>query len=332
MPNMIAESKIDHMGTKMAEEVGKKLYKEMKADPNLREHFSFKEDNRMDNSGDLYTTVLAKAIYYKSYDEFKQYFDLVWNLTPADIGMPEGAGAYKLPKILGAQAVKLSSGEIVDYVNDNKDSVTLETETYGIGTRINRRLIKRGAKGFIAKLMTAASDAVLRAVATDLINGLVAGADATNTVTGGISYDAIEDAKKNVRGSKDKNGILFGFEPKTMAFSNVGWNTLAKSTDFKTLVQYGQRNVPGEKAVMDYQVFNGLKVVMTPLISVQKGGKDVHALVIDTDNYGAFLRETEMETYDGRIPGTAGDKEIIHAMDAGMIVLNAEACAVVIAA
>jgi len=44
-----------------------------------------------------------------------------------------------------------------------------------------------------------------------------------------------------------------------------------------------------------------------------------------------FLKETEMETYDGRIPGTPGDMEIIHAMDAGFIALNVYGGAVITA-
>jgi len=328
---MMLGSKISHMGDNMAESVGKILVEEMKENPALKEQYSFSEDNTMGNSGDLYTTVLAKAIYYKSYNDFQKYFDLVWTLTPADLGMPEGAGAYKLPKIMGSTAAKLSEGEVVDYINDNKDSVTLDTETYGIGTRITRRLIKRGAKGFIEKLMTAASEAVLRSITSDIINGMVTAAASANTITGGITYDHIEDAKLKIRQGESADGVLFGFEGSYIAFSSVGWNILAKSSDFKSLVQYGQRNVPGDKAVMDYQVFNGLKVVVTPLLSVTKGGAVTHAIVIDKDNFFAYLNETGMETYDGRIPGTAGDKEVIHASDAGMVARNTEAAAVITA-
>ena len=328
---MISMSKIEHMGSSMSEAFGKSLVEDMKENPALKEQYNFKEDNSMDNSGDLYTVALAKAIYYKSFDEFQKYFDLVWNLTPADLGMPEGAGSYKLPKIIGTVAAKLSEGEVVDYTNDNKDAITLETETYGIGTRITRRLIKRGAKGFIEKLMSSASDAVLRSVATDIINGMVTAADATNTVSGGITYDAIEDAKLKLRDAATTEGVKFGFEGSWIAFSSLGWNILAKSSDFKSLVQYGQQNIPGGEAKMSYQIFNGLKVVTTPLMSVQKSAAVVHAIVIDKDNYFTFLKETDMEVFDGRIPGTAGDKEIIHAMDAGMVARNIEAASVITA-
>lgn len=328
---MIPVGNFNNMGTKMSEVAGKDLIESMEKNPALKEAYNFKEDNTMANSGDLYTVALAKAIYYKSYDNFAHYYDLVINLTPADLGMPEGAGSYKVPKILGSTAAKLSSGEVVEYVNDNKDSVVLETETYGIGTRINRRLIKRGAKGFIQMLMKSASDAVNRAVVTDIINGLVAGAASANTKTGGVSYDNIEAAKSAVKGAVDANSILFGFIPNAIGFSNVGWLTLATSSDYKTLVQYGNRNVPGSEVKNTYEVFNGLRVYQTPLISVQKGGADVHAIVLDTDHASYALMETQMETFDGRIPGTAGDQEIIMALDFGQVINNAEAISIITA-
>jgi len=335
MSDVYKTSAITHMGTAMSEDHGKALIESMNENPELKESYSFKEDNDMANSTDLWTTVLAKAIYYKSYDTFQKYFDMVWNLTPADLGQMEGAGVYKLPKILGSTAAKLESGEVVDYVNNNKDSITLETDTYGIGTRINRRLIRRGAKGFIEKLMISASDAVLRAVCTDIINGMVAGAsavgDGAGYLTGKIDYNHIEEAKKAIKESKDANDILFGFQPDTIAFSTVGWYELAISTDYKAFVQYGSRNVPGAKLEGDYMVFNGLKVVQAELITATKNSAVVHAIVFDKNNFAAHLREVDMETFDGRIPGTAGDKEIIHAMDAGNVIRNGEAAIVITA-
>jgi len=327
-------SEFENRGTKMSEKVGKMLAESIveSGDKELMESLNLKEGgNTMSNSTSWYTTVLAKKIYYSAYNKFSDMLGLAWNLTPADLGMPEGAGAYKIPKVVGAIAVKLSSGETVDYINDGKGECTLETETYGIGTRINRRLIKRAAKGVINKLIEAGSESVLRAVCTDLVNGIVAGAATANNVSGGIDYDAIEDAKLAVRNAVNSKNVLFGFEPRTIAFTNVGWNILSKSTDFKALVQYGSRNVPGNKVENDYMVFNGLKVIMAPLISVLKAAEVVHAVVLDTEKYIAYLQETGMDTFDGRIPGTAGDIEIIHAMDAGFIVLADTAASVITA-
>ena len=76
----------------------------------------------------------------------------------------------------GTTAVKIADGQIVDYINDGKAEVLLTTETYGIGTKITRRLLMRGAKGFVDKLITAASDATLRKICTEIVNAMAAGA------------------------------------------------------------------------------------------------------------------------------------------------------------
>lgn len=327
---MIPKAKFQELGNQAAAELGKKLIEDV--DEEKLKEMGFTEDNTMSNSTQMYTTALAKAVWYKSYDMFKQYYDSTIKLTPADVGMPEGAGAYKLPKVLGSTAAKLASGEVVDYVNDNKDEVTLETETYGIGTRINRRIRKRAAKGFVQKLMKSASDAVQRAVVTDIANGMVAGASSDNTDATGIDYDAIENAKYNIKEATTSDGVKFGFMPDTLALSNVGFKTLAGTTEFKNV--YYRRGAPsaqGEKALEDYPVWQGLKVKDFALISSTKNSKAVHGIVFQSDQFMYFLQETGMDTFDGRLPGTAGDEEIILAVDAGMVVANAEAGAVITA-
>jgi len=315
------ETQVTKSGSAMAEQVGKLLVEDMKADPVLKESL-FKEDNDMSNSTDFYTTKLASAIYYKSYDKFQQYFDMVWNLTPADVGSMDGAGAYKIPKLISATAAKVSGGEVVDYINDNKDSVTLETDTYAIGTRINRRLLKRAGKGIIARLLTVASDAVLRAVTADLINGMISAAATANTVTGEISYNKVEESKRLIKSSTDSNSQKFGLSPDFIGFTETGWEKYITDTTIVAMVGYGQRNVPGQKLDNDYQVIQGLKVTDIALATGTKNSKVVRAIVVDSMNFMCFLKETEMETYDGRLPGTPGDEEVIHAMDAGYIVIN----------
>lgn len=331
---MIINSQITKLGNDSAAEAGRLIYESIKNNSALCESYgiTFQEDNTMGNSTSLYTTVLAKAIYYKSYNDFKKYYDMTISLTPADLGMPSGAGAYKIPKIYGCQAVKLSSGEAVEYVNKNKGEVILETETYGVGTRINRRLIKRGATGFIEKLLNAGSDGVQRGICTDLVNGMVAGAASANTVAAGISVDAIANGILNVTTAKDSNGILFGFVPDTLALTPLGKNVLTKSTDYKTIFPLSQYNTMKGELSTQYMVYDNMKIVIVELVTATKSSKAVHAMVFDSRHYMAFLRETEMDTYDGRIPGTAGDIEIILAMDVGNVIMNAEACAVVTAA
>jgi len=338
MKNMFYECDISRQGSAMAEQVGKMLVEDMTAPENekrvenvqMLESMGFKEDNTMANSGDLYTTVLGKKIFYNAYDKFNQYFEAVLNLTPADLGMPEGAGAYKIPKIESSPAAKLADGEVVQYLNDGKASVTLETETFGIGTSITRRLIKRGAKGFIKMLVQAGSDSVLMSVATEIANDMVAGADSGNTVTGGISYDKIEDAKLKIKKAANSSSQLYGFRADVACYTAEGMNLLLKNTDFKNVMY--RNTVPGSNTMnTEFVVWQGLKVLDFDLITVQKGGADVHAIIADSKKFVAFLKETGMDTYDGRLPGKAGDIEIIQAIDAGAVALNTKAGAVITA-
>lgn len=328
---MITKAQTSNLGKEFAENVGKALVESIA--PEKKEAFfeavNFKEDNNMSNSSSLYTTVLAKAIWYQSYDKFETYYDATINLTPADVGMPEGSGAYQLPKILGATASKIVDGQVVQYLNNNKDQVILETETYAIGTKIDRRIRLRGARGFVQRLVEAGSDAVHRAVCTDIANGMVAGADASNNVNTGVSYDAIEDAKLNIKQKTTAQGVLFGFTPTTLALSSVGLNILAKTTEFKN-IYYATQVRGADTNHNKYVVWQGLEVHEFQLITAEKvTDKKVHALVFDKHNFFYFLMETGMDTYEGRLPGTAGSEEIIQALDAGMVVANAESCVVI---
>ena len=331
---MFKSSECVRLGNSMAEEVGKLLISDMiEKMPEMKESLTFKEDNDMSNSADWYTTKLASAIYEKSYDKFQQYFDMVWNLTPADVGSIDGAGAYKIPKIIGAVAAKIEGGEVVDYINSGSDSVTLETDTFAIGTRINRRLMKRAGKGIIDRLLGSASKAVLRAVCTDLINAMINAADSGNTVTGEITYAKVEDAKEAIKTATNDNGVLIGADPNFIGFTATGWNKYVTSDDIKAMIGYGQGNVPGRRLDNSYMVVqSNLQVTDISLATATKGGKAVRAIVCDSENFFAFLQEGGMETYDGRLPGTPGDMEIIHAMDAGQVCLNTKGASVITAA
>jgi len=297
---------------------------------NAEEIRSFSEDNTMSNSSDWYTTVLGKFVYYKAWNNFEHIINMAVVYTPADLGMPEGAGAYKIPKVEGATAVKLSSGQLVNYSNDGKGSSTLETETFGIGTRINHRLIKRAAKGAIQKLLVAASESVSRAVATDVINSIIVGAASANTQAVGITYEAIEKAKAAIRAATNTKGELFGFEPDKIAFSTVGWRIYATSTDFKTMATRDQRMTLDEALKTKYRVIQDLLAFQAPIISVTKSSKVVHAVVVDSRWAAGFLKE-EVGTVDGRIPGTL-DMESIAYMDAGIVITASEAISVITAA
>lgn len=294
---------------------------------NVEEIRTFSEDNNMANSSSWYTAVMAKFVFYKAWDKYNDILQMAVNYTPADLGMPEGAGTYKIPKVVGGTAVKLSSGQVVNYTNNGSSEATLETETFGIGTRVNHRLITRAAKGVIQKLLQAGSESVLRAIATDVINSIITGASSANTVAAGVSYDAIEAAKKNINAAKNAKGELFGFNADKVAFSTDGWYTYSTSTEFKTMTERDIRVNSSEALRTSYKVLNDLMAIRAPVITAKKNSKTVHAVVIDSMWGAGFLKE-DMGTVDGRLPGTLDQESIAYA-DAGIVITGAEAIAVI---
>ena len=242
---------------------------------------------------------------------------MVWNLTQEDFAGDRN-GVYPIQKIYGTKSAKISSGN-VEWLDKNKDSVTLETKLCSIRTGINYvKPPRREARGLIERNITAASDKVLRQVCTGIVNGLVSGAAPENTQTGGISLDKIEAACKAIKYAEISGGKSFGFWANHIVFSSAGWNVFAKSDDSKAITE----NYNNQKFL------HGMRIVNADLISVQKGPKDMHAIVLDSNHFAAFLRETDRDTFDSR-SGTSGYKEIILKTYAGMVIRNAEAGAVI---
>ena len=328
---MISKGNYEFSSPEASVKAAKLFVENMKASGEFKESIFKEDDNTMANSASWYTTKLAKIIYYKAYDAFKGYFDMAWVVTPTDVGSVDGAGAYRIPQVIGSIGVKLESGEVIDYINDGKGYVTLETSTWGIGTRINRRLMKRAGAGIIDRLLQAASEAVLRAVCLDLITGMINGANIGNRVATGISYESIEEARKNIRNSTNTKGQLMGLEPTMIGFTATGWQIYSLDNTIQAMVSMGARNVPGTKLENEYPIVQGLKKVDINLGGLlESNSLLVHAILVCPNDYICWLKETEMDVFDGRLPGTV-DHEIIHAMDCGQIVLNDKAAAVITA-
>jgi len=319
-------------GKEVVEFFNKAIKEAVKNDASLTE--SFKEDWNMGNGSYFTTTKIANKIWSKQYDDFDKYYKAVNMYTPADLGMPAGAGAYKVPKIANTVAGKLAAGEKVEYVNAAAAEITIETDTYGTGLLINRRAIKRYAPGVIQKLLTSASKGVHRSICSYIANAMVTGAASANTKTGGISIGLIADAQLAVAGATDTNGIKFGFVPNFLVLTSVGRNVLVKTNDWKTIIaNWTIRG--GQEVKVQPLIYDGMEVVQWELVSVQKGGADVHGMVMvggdELAAYFAMVYETDMDMFEGRLPGTAGDWEYIFAIDAGYAVLEASACSVMTA-
>jgi hypothetical protein len=291
----------------------------------------FKEDNTMANSTGFTATKLAKFIWSKSYDKFQKYYDMSIMYTPAMLGMPEGAGAYQIPKIEGGDAATIEDGGIVPMTDPAKDSVTLTTSEYAIGTNITRRTKLRAA-GLFDRILEQMSKGVHRKICSDIANGMVTSAPAATVIASNISYATISQAKKVIRQAvSSTTGALLGLEPNSLILSSDGMYYLENSSIYIQAVTQGQRNVPGKEFDNKYPIFADLDVVTFDLISSTKNAKVVHALVIDRDNFFGVLLETNLETFQGRLPGKTSE-EIIMAMDAGFVALASQAAVCITAA
>ena len=332
-------SKYADMPNKLSNDFGKlliEMYSEedsSKKESFLKEGFTFREDNTLSNNPGLFTTKLAEFIWYKSYDKFERYFDMVWNTVPEDFGGIAGAGVYKVPKIYGAKAAVLLSGEVVDWTNDSSDSVTLITKIYAVGTRFNRQFLNKASKGVIDRFLTEASNAVLRAICVDIVEGMAAVASVQ--VTGGLSWDNILSCVQQIKDKQTTDGVLFGFEPDFMAVSNVGMKVLKQTDEYKRLVEFKNMNAPRDSIEAKYLIWDGLKIIEANLLntSVTIGGspKLVHAIIGQRDKFFTVLRETEVDTYDQILPGTPGDHGIVTAIDVGMVAMATEAAGIITA-
>lgn len=260
------------------------------------------ESGKMPNSGDSYTKVLAEALWCTSYSDFAKYFKLTQNFTPTSLGVPNSGGPYELP-----------TGHVVG------------PKTCNIATGISEpESILKCSTMLIEKFVTDASNKVLRDFCTGTVNYLVSGAVSENTQTGGISSDNIAEACKAINDAKDSNGKKFGFNPDYIACSYTGWCILSKSDDFKQ--QFLANNNHDDQIV-----WNNKTIMATPL-TVKKNSKDVHAIVLDSNHLAASFRNTDMDTFDGQILEAGGNRtEIIHSIEAVMVILNAKAGAVITA-
>lgn len=301
----------------------------VKSNSKLKE--SFKEDWSMSSGSNFTTTKLAKVIWQKQYDTFEKYYKCMRVWTPEDLGGMDGAGVYKVPKVANTVAGKLSPGEKVQYVNAAADEMTVETESYGVGLRINRRFLKRAATGAISALLTSASNGVHREIVRTIANGMVSGISSSNVTATGITLDSIADAVKLVTDAVDTNGIRFGFVPDKLVLTTTGKNVLVKTDEWQAIA--ARWNILGSS---DYKqspiIYDGMEVVILELIDVTYNSKAVHGLVIDSMNYMNMVRETEMDLFEGRIPGTPGDYEYIFAMDIGYAIVATNGAALITAA
>ncbi len=285
---------------------------------------TFKEDITTANSSAAYTTLLSDTLWTAALDQMNEIMDLV--IVFNDLKNSKGGfGAYKIALGLPTKAVEINEGEVVNYFSEGAQEIVLTPTVKAVGTAITWQMLRRGMPDYIKWITTNAVNALKRKLTEDILAGLNAGVDAGNVQTGGITYDKIVDAIAQVRGAKTDSGIPYGFNPTHLVISPTAYATLQKSTDWKEHV-YRAVVMPGQSVDINRPVeyFNDLKILESPFLP-----DGVEALVLDKNYAEAFVPESDVETFEGQLPGRPFDRELVALMSYAQAVLYPKAIAAI---
>jgi len=284
----------------------------------LKEQFgiNLKEDVNTTNAAGAYTTLLSKTLYTAALDRIQPVLDLV-EINTDMVGNEKGFGAYKLPKLEPSIAVEVSEGAVVSYTDEGIDSLTVEPRKVVCGTALTWEIRKRGMTGFTKWMLKNAADAVSRKLASDIVNGLSAGANTTET--GDVTYANLLDCTKNVNDASNADSIKYGFIANKLVVTPTSMATMLADTDVKNYL-YRSTARPGELVVADIPLkFGNLTIVETPFLTASL------AMVLDSEKAAILVKESELETFEGQIPGRPYDTEIVILMSYVLAVMYAAA-------
>jgi len=276
---------------------------------------TFKEDVTLSTASGAFTTMLSSTLYSAAIENIKNILELVF--INDDLKDKGGFGAYKIPRLQPTVAVEVAEGAVVSYFDEGVDSITVTPKKIVVGTKVTWEIMKRGMNDFVRFVLQNAADAITRKLASDIVNGLAAGA--FSTTAGGITYDKIIDAQATVEGAVYANGVPFGFLVTHLVLTPASWATLAKSADWKLHTYYTTAR-PGDLTVNPPVLkFNQMDIVITPFLT------SAQALIMDNKKAAMLVRESELQTYEGALPGQQYDREIIALMSYVMAVIYPQA-------
>lgn len=304
-------------GTELTEAVGKSLCEALQRKAKSGETWAresvrfaeskgikFKEDVTLSTASGAFTTMLSSTLYSAAVENIKNILDLVY--MNDDLKDKGGFGAYKIPRLQPTIAVEVAEGAVVSYFDEGVDDITVTPRKVVVGTKITWEIMKRGMDDFVRFVLQNAADAVTRKLASDILNGLAAGAGFTTA--GGVTYDKVIDSQASVEGATYANGTPYGFLVTHLVLSPTSWATLAKSTDWKQHIYYSTAR-PGDLTVNPTVMkFNQMDIVVSPFLT------SAQALIMDSKKAAMLIRESELETFEGALPGDPYDREIVALM------------------
>lgn len=298
-----------NFGNSMSEQAGHMIagvfHKEGKTSV-LKEGFgiTYKEDVTTTSASGAYTTLLSSTLYSAALDRMNEILGLVE--INEDLKNGGGFGAYQLPRLQPTIAYEVAEGSVVNYFDEGVDSITVTPRKVVAGTAITWEILKRGMNDFAKFVLKNAADAITRKLASDIVNGLAAGA--SSTTTGGITFTTMVNSERDVNNASYSNGVKYGFIADTLVLSSTSFATFRLDSDVKNAMYYASA-IPGQPvdAAKNPLMFGNLKVVVTPFLT------DALALVLEAKR-NILVKESDLETFEGQIPGRLYDREIIGLM------------------
>lgn len=301
------ETGFKESGNSLTEKAGQLLAEAFKVQGKtkmLKEQFgiTLKEDMTTTNASGVYTTMLSSVLYTAAVEKIQPVLDLVFENR--DLINKGGFGAYKIPRDIPTIAVEVAEGSVVAYHDEGADAITVTPRKVVVGTALTWEIVKRGMTDFVKYKMKGAADAIARKMASDVVNGLSAGAG--STTTGGVSYATISTSIKTIKDAATSLSVKYGFEPNKLVLNATSEDTFYADTDVKSTLHYA--NIVPSK---DYGVanpvkyFRGMEIVVTPHLTASL------ALVIDSEKAAMLVKESDLETFEGEITGRPYDKEVV---------------------
>lgn len=321
------EASSTKFGTELTEEAGKMLFEALNVKGQgkaLAEKYgiTFKEDVTTTSGAGAYTTMLSSTLYEAAIQNIQDIMALV--VINDDLKNKGGFGAYKIPRLQPTIAVEVAEGSVITYFEEGADSITVTPRKVVAGTALTWEIMKRGMTDFVKYVLQNAADAITRKLASDIVNGLAAGTG--NTETGGMTYDNVIDAVAQVEAAVYDNATPYGFICDNLVLNTTQFATLQKTDDWKNTVYYANVR-PGDEVVINRPslMFGNLKIVKTPFLTSALG------FVIDSRKAAMLVRESEMETYEGAIPGRPYDREIVAMMSYVLAIIYPKAICIITA-
>jgi hypothetical protein len=300
-------TKYTRIGNNLPHELGQMLAEAFVAKGKghvLKENFgiTFKEGQTTANNTGAYVNLLAKTLYSAALEKSAKILDLVEINEDLVRAGNNGFGAMTLPRRTPSIAFEVAEGQKVNYFPEGTDPVVATPRKVLTGTSLTWEIKKRGMTDFAKWVMKDAAQAIERKLCSDIVNGLVAGA--TGTTGGGLSYDTVIDAETVINDAQWANGVKYGFLADALVISAAQWGRFKKDEDVKSMVGY-KNAVPGHhvNASNNPLMFGNLEIVVTPFLTT------AHAIVLEKKR-NILVKESDLETFEGRIPGSVDDEVI----------------------